>query len=1492
MVSPDRDNRKTHPEHSPAFSRRSFLIGSGTTVAALMLPCLGFFGGKYAYALDPDAAADGESNSGDDATTKIIILSNSEIGLSVYDVNEQGKTTPVIGAKVVVTPANQDAQKLEATTDDLGAVVFDIRDIGTPLDYGDDGIRYRMEASVTVTNGDDYRICTLPRIRVDSGSAMALPCCKITDPSIPYFEYLSFNGWDIQYCDCDVLRSGEARNKIPLSGKLHMAGLQSVEISFWARSTEGEKKLDDKARFTTRIEMKNDVGAFKQNELFLRLAPPDNATLPLNRSFEFHLKTADKTYVFPVKLTVHDSPIAYQTGNEGIVPGVTYGQTGSSRTIFKLPSSFPPVLRSSSFTCWVPTLPIEFWVSPFGYFYFGAGLSPSKEGNSIEAFKKESFAYETFQTSDQQCSDLKNMWTNKWNTYKSMTKGTSPGSTSKFNHKFASKIGLSFAIQAIITAQCNLFEKEEDMRFNGLLAVVGDVYAFANFVQQFTIGPVPFFIALNLSFDARISLYATAESPAGDPLNISFVPSKTGLGIVFTFEIALSLGVGLSGVLAASLRGSGQISTYIGLISCEEEIGSGTRHVVVSAGLSADLVLQALIFKWSGNIWSEDWPALYDNWKPSNDGVNDASVVEGTSYGAYPTGLALGVNEDGTGKYSNSDPAGLAAAGMEGTDGAIISLTEFGKVASIVTSDELLKTKEASATAVSGFKATPAKEPVSIANNMFATPLAVANPEAANEAEEGADGYLYEDAGEDPQGACDAIAGVGDIAENGGIIPSKDIKIVSKSFSNPREKIVVYDNTTFLFRLASVDYNLNGTHVGRSRLVVQVYNEGTGRWGRPKVLDIPVTIADVDRADMFDCDFDVCTQTDPNPSSHLSQGIYVSIVSTLRPNGDNTSFFNAACAPILTIAAFDHNLRRLTSVMWRDDPGATLAKSYAITCPRITTLSYQGRPLFVTMAYLRHAASSPEAVFSDSATTTCNFAVHMENNLVHTSNIALPSTTDSLVIAPSVTSDGDEDSGGDPSSSFSVFYTAGGMLNITTITLSFTSSLIEAASENELEKLKSFGIGFSKVHNIRNLENITDMQPWPGHSSFLTLANGDLTESSFDPKVENGSLTTRIVGPDKAKLSAFKISENGNVLMYTENKEGKSAQQFDDRGNPTDSVVEKRHRIMASLYADGLFSEPFSLGQTTHPLDSLVGVSGRSSYTFVATSITDMANSTADMYYIDLPVVATASVLSLACDQIFILQGDSAPFVLVLRNDGNVILKGCKATLYDADTGEKASEAALNFSAENICASAWNPELFDDATEEEIEGTKAYSDEAVEAALGVSGVEGAHQLADPVNAGVLLPGKTGQYRTTFTIPKSWHGTKNVYVALSDFSYETVVSAAPDGTDPIPLEHEIPHEELPRTELSVHDENEAFDSGLSAPSIGILADDHDTIEPTENTQSGTNTTTGENTQKGLTNTGDPSSLTLAGLAVGAAAAAFAAYSARRSSLENSKDEEMN
>lgn len=1451
------------PNASAALTRRSFLMGGGATVAALMLPYLGIFDGKRAYALDPTAESDA-----DNPTTQFIVLSANEIGLSVYDVDTQGKNAPVPGANVVITSASDSSKRLEAVADDLGAVVFDIRNVGATVDLGPDGVRYRFEGSVTVSNGDGYRICTLTKIRVDSGTAMALPCCKIGDPSIPYFEYLSFNGWDMQYCECEVLRTGAAYKPIPITGKLHLTGTQTAEVSLWTRTTDETQKLDGKALFTVNVDVKNGVGTFRRSDLFLKLEPPSDALLPKDRSFEVHVKAGGTPYVFPVKLVVNDSPIPFKTGNANVVPEVSFGQAGSSANIFTLPSSFPAVLRGSSLTCWVPTFPLQFYLNPLGYFFLGGGICISKEGQGIEGFKQEGFANETRKSFDQQFGELAERWNSKYDAYRNMKRGTNPGTTNKFGHQFSSKIGISFAVQAYISAQCNILENPNDMKFAGVMAAIVDAYAFAHLCQQFTIGPVPFFIALNISLDTRLlSLYASCESPAGDPLKISLVPSATGAGFVATFAISPSIGLGLDGVLAVSLCGTGQISTYIGLISCETTLSSPRRHVVVSASLSLDLVLQALIFKWSGNIWSEDWPRLYDNWKTASDGA----PLEGTSEASFPTHLALGIDADGRGSYSNEEPAALAAAAANGDE--VISLAEFGKLATIVTSDELLRTKEATAAAVDGFQAKPPSQPKQIKNGLYAIPMDVADLGA--EDTEGDDGYRYTDAGEDPQGACNGVAGVGGIADAGGIMPDKDVKIVSKSFSNPREKVIVYDGVTILFRLANVEYEVNGAHVGRPRLVAQVYNDATGHWGRPRVLDIPVTVPNIDRADMFDCDFDVSMQTNSNPSSHLYQGIYVSLVSTLRQNGDGTSFFSAACAPVLTVAVFNRDLRRLSSVMWRDDPGAAAAGARAITCPRVTTVERDGKPFYIAMAYLRHAADSEQDVFGANARTTCCIAVPLAANLVHASSIEVAPTTSNLTIA-SIGSAPAQEGDDTASAAFSLYFTAGGTLSITTVTLTIDPQLAAAGPKDELDALKQIAIEFSFTNNISGVENVTGMQPWPGRSSFLTLSNGDLTECLFDPAVENGTLTTRTVGPSRAKMSAFKISANGNVLFFTENKEGKSAQNFDDTGEPTDAQTETRHRIMASIYVDGLFSEPFVLGQTAHALDSIAGVSGHSSYTFITSSIIDMASSMADMYYVDIPIVATATTLGFAAESVFTLQGEEASFTLVLRNDGNVILTGCRATLVDADTGENADSVPLSFAAENLCASAWNPELFDDATDEEdIAAAQAYTDNAVAAALGASGAEGVHLLADPAAAGVLIPGKTAQYRVTFTIPSNWHGTKNVYAALSEFSYETITSAAPDGAEVSPLDYQAHHDDLPRAELTVHASDEPFDPGLSAPAVGIVNDDGSV------TPSGGGDGTGSLT--GLSSTGDGTGLGMLGLAAGAAAAAFTAYSARRTAL---------
>lgn len=1500
-------------EGPQGISRRSFLIGGSASVAALLLPCLGAFGDKVAYALDYGAVSDvaDDLGFGEDPETHIVVISRTEIGFSVYEVDGEGVKRPLPGAKVTLSESDTE-KTLEGIADEDGVVVFDVAGYGKLVEYGTIGSYRRFEGSVTITNGDEYRICTLTKVRLEGGSALALPCCRIGDASIPYFEYLSFCDWDIQYCDSNMLRSGEARDRVSFKGKLRGSYAGEASVSLWARSKDDAAKLDDSPLFTTSIALRDGAGTFSKSDYFLRLMPTSSATLPLNRTFEFHLDLDGVTYVYPVKLALTDSTIPYQTGKASVVPNVSYGQSGNSHTAFTLPSSFPPVLRNSSFTCWVPTLPFDFWLSPLGYLFLGTGLSVSKDAGNISALRQESFALEQFESAKQQLDKLGDAWDDKIKTYQKMKGGTDPGSANKFSHQLSKKFGLSFAVQAFLSGECNILEPEDKQQFEGVLAAVFDAYGYASFTETFTVGPVPLFVTLNLSLDLCFSLYNTFTSPEGKPLDVTLQKSATGAAVVLTPQISVSLGVGLSGFLAASFVGSGYLSFYTALLEADITY-KGPRHFVIGGGFSLSLVLQAAIYKWSGSIWSINDPRLYDNWIDSSAAVRSSAASTAPAY----TNLALGVTADGAGIYSNDAPAAVSAqeSGLVGGDGSI-SLGEFARLATIVTSAELLKTKElAASAAAAGVHAPQDAEAVMIADGMFAAPLDMAGAEDA--LDEGEDGYLYEYVGEDPDGACGGLADVAGIAEAGGVVPTKDVKIVSKAFSNPRERVVVYNGATILFRLASVDYTIDGKHEGRTRLVAQIFNDATGRWGRPKVLDIPITVPGIDRADQFDCDFDVCTQTDSNVSSRLQQGIYVFIVSTTRKSGDSTSFFDAACSPILTVAVFNRDLKRQSSRSWTDEAFVGPDVFYAVTCPRVTTLKRDGVPVFVVATYLRHAAHRPELLFSDMAARSCGIAAYMAATLVCSTGFAVPAGTSSLLIAPAGDVASGVDDGKDPA--LSLFLQSGDALSIATVTLRWASSVAQAAPGAELDALRAAAITFDVVYNIEGAKGITGLQPWPGHSAFLTLEGGDLVENSFDPLHAHGALSRRTVGPSSIKLGAFRVSENGNVLVFVENREGACGQNYDDAGNPTGTVTEKRYRFLASIYVDGLFSEPFPLGQTKHPLNSFVGVSGANSYVFVTSCITDMGSSMADLYYVDIPVVVAASVVSIVPERLIVAQGEDAGFFLVIRNDGNVMLTGCRVTFFDAETGEKTADTELSFASENVCASAWNPELFEDGAEDAPVLPQVYADETVEAALAATGAEGLHALADPVASGVLLPGKKAQYRAVAKIPTSWHGTKSVYAVLSDFSYRTVVSAAPDGADPLPMEHTVPHDEAPRTDLTVHSDEGAYNLGLSAPATGILMDDgsvdfgggsagverpgqggsggsggsgdsgggdggHASGRPSGSSD-GKGGPSGGSSDERLAATGDAAGIGAIGLLAGAAALGMGLYSARRTALEN-------
>ena len=181
--------------------------------------------------------------------------------------------------------------------------------------------------------------------------------------------------------------------------------------------------------------------------------------------------------------------------------------------------------------------------------------------------------------------------------------------------------------------------------------------------------------------------------------------------------------------------------------------------------------------------------------------------------------------------------------------------------------------------------------------------------------------------------------------------------------------------------------------------------------------------------------------------------------------------------------------------------------------------------------------------------------------------------------------------------------------------------------------------------------------------------------------------------------------------------------------------------------------------------------------------------------------------------------------------------------------------------------------------------------------MGYSGVEGFHRLADPVSAGVLLPGKTSQYRVEFAIPSDWHGTKSVYAVVSDFSYETIVSMAPDGMEASPISHDPDHDELPGVSIDViKQQSDVFDPGLSEPEVRVVKDGVDVgpgasdggQDGSDDGQGGGSNgaggSSGDSQLGNFAQTGDGACVPFVGALAGAAGAAFVAYSARRAALE--------
>ena len=322
-------------------------------------------------------------------------------------------------------------------------------------------------------------------------------------------------------------------------------------------------------------------------------------------------------------------------------------------------------------------------------------------------------------------------------------------------------------------------------------------------------------------------------------------------------------------------------------------------------------------------------------------------------------------------------------------------------------------------------------------------------------------------------------------------------------------------------------------------------------------------------------------------------------------------------------------------------------------------------------------------------------------------------------------------------------------------------------------------------------------------------------------------------------------------------------------------TAEASYVIKAITLADGVFTDPFVFADCgDYPVDTFCVVEDTSETSgslsqFVTCSIDDTKSADSNLYHFTVPFLACVGVESAYPTGEVVYDGETARFSVTLKNYGNTVLTGAVLNIYENGTaeGEALSTIALDFAQAEIDG---DYELLTTSYYED-----AMSDETKQSVL----------VANSGNA-ALIPGQTKTFVISVPIPEGWSGEKELIVHAASRNTTIIDPGTSDTTSATDSKY-----------VEVYEFNDIsfavakFDVATSAtvePDYGTF--DGDTEDEDGDGKDG-GSDGGKKGGSGTPGTGDAlGGITplLAGIA--AAGTALAAYSARRTRLENGSTEE--
>ena len=1448
---------------SKDISRRSFIAGGVAIASSLFLPQIegmqdAFsvlpFGAKKAY------AADGKSS----IETDIMVVGRTELGVITYDVTDPQNPIVVPNCHVKITSRFND-KSVEGTSNEEGKIIFDLEDLAE--DKNADYLAFNGRIEVTC-NG--YRDVIIPLARIITHSALTAPTRPLDGK--PYFRTIAMNEWDVQYTKETYMTSSESDESQVIEAELWIPNNTSLPTLSLVGIKDGKETNLGRFNFASR-ESKN-VARYRIYGKYLLKGD--------SKCFEnfdelhacFYIIETEVEYWTALNIETKEAPIEEsEEGNKVIVPETA----GQALNFIRFPSTFVPPFGNAKFSIWKPKLPIMYDFSPFGYAMLGAQISGiavyDDKGNDLG---KKGWHMLPTQTAEEQAGAEFDLQMKAFNDYeKSKAFIDDPKNGKSWDHEFTSTLKFSYDLQAYALAKYDWKEDFWEGSFQALASgkldwIITWTLNLGGFPMYFIVNP---YVSLNASFRLGIKLKKI--------LDIEFVPEDKTLGVGGSIGIYGTIGFGINMFASVSFTGGGYITGFINF--CPSE-GENWPRYLGGFGHSGVVTAQFSFFKYTWPIWTIDKPDYWDSYKKTL--VSSDGVFYDDSGDKFTKSMLDSALQKRLGKMGMSDDIPVYSDGAP-------SFEDLKKYAKIVTNSEMLKSKEFITDKQANLENAPVivegldnltddgdeeklsdiviipKESIVAGGKV----LSVTNID---------DSYLpqFSYVGEMKSGGAGQtpkVLGISD-TDRGGIKPSIDNILFENVNSNPTMKLLVtkYTGLTLLFRIASVDV---GDGQARSRLVYHTLNSDNS-WSRPYIVNFDPQIDGVDRADMYDYEFDV-TQAEGNGGENY---ICLLVTSSIRPNGDDTTLVEGLQAHYISLVSLYDTYQKTDRLVADPTMTACVHKTsdgHTLTTPRITGFSdvssIAGTKDFCLMGTYVYRKVTEKSGISDEGTAVAIFA-RWEDDSQYEKVFTITRQKgsqlgDDYIMRPVKIDDEDykweADSVANCRRATFAYYTQD-WAGAAKMEANYKNNDPSQFSSFGVTKLISFGGEAGPVAH--------KLYPW-GDDGELIATVKDKTEDgaeissiyhiSFDPK-NSGDPTFTKISPKSGVPTDLVIDENSHFLFYAQNIDGKVGQNYADDGSIESDIIEHRYYIMAIAEVEGLFTKPFIFCELDHIIDNFVGLTINENYvTFLASCIEDIDNSLADIYDVRVPLVKCLTPITLTTAEPFAMSGEDCEFSICIRNDGNLVARKATFTLYDAETGQKVDSKVVEFGKDTI-------ENLQDKNAKCKYDTDGFSKSQLNSALVANG-----------GRGVIIPGETDTYRMKFAIPKDWRDTKTVYVEISDIE---VIN--PTGSNKAAFaNYHIAAKSCPTQELKI----EAVDLDRGKLADGEVHEKKNGNEDESGKKKGKGSDGGSGSDGGKDSSGTPSTgdVPIGGIAAAAAAALGAgmmAYSKRRCALENSAQDD--